>query len=117
MPPAALISLTASFAPLAAGRSRADSSPVRAKPPPILMVSPVAPLAGGLPAVVGAALVPAVAGALELPVLLHAATSAMTAASTNPRAAWVRIMPPPPVSGLLFSEPRQRSARLVRRTA
>src|SRR5258706_12576662 len=41
-PPAALICLTASFAPFAAGRSSADSSPVRAKPPPILIVPPAA---------------------------------------------------------------------------
>src|SRR6187551_1807870 len=47
IPPAALISLTASLAPLAAGRSRADSSPVSAKPPPILMVPP--PVAGLAP--------------------------------------------------------------------
>src|SRR4051795_9419384 len=82
MPPAALISLTASFAPLAAGRSSADSSPVSAKPPPILIVPP---LLGALPADVGAALVPAVAGAvdgaLDPPELLHAATSAIMAAS------------------------------------
>ena len=41
-PPAALICLTASLAPFAAGRSRADSSPVSAKPPPILIVPPPA---------------------------------------------------------------------------
>ncbi len=40
-PPAELISSTASLAPLAAGRSREDSSPVRAKPPPILIVFPL----------------------------------------------------------------------------
>ena len=45
-PPAALISLTASFAPLAAGRSSADSSPVSAKPPPILIVPPAPPPRG-----------------------------------------------------------------------
>src|SRR6266540_7046058 len=38
-PPAALISFAASLAPLAAGRSSADSSPVSAKPPPILIAS------------------------------------------------------------------------------
>src|SRR4051794_31982016 len=43
-PPAALICLTASFAPFAAGRSSADSSPVSAKPPPILIVPPAAAL-------------------------------------------------------------------------
>src|SRR6266508_6237462 len=56
-PPAALISYAASIAPLAAGRSSADSSPVSAKPPPILIVSPDA--AGALvacaPAAVGSA--------------------------------------------------------------
>src|SRR6188508_2313100 len=119
MPPAALISLTASFAPLAAGRSSADSSPVSAKPPPILIVPPLAgALPAALPAAVGAALVPVpvVAGALEPPELLHAATSASTAASTNPRASWVRIMPPPPLQGPLVSEPRQCSAGFRRRT-
>src|SRR3954454_12005889 len=105
MPPAALISLTASFAPLAAGRSSADSSPVSAKPPPILIVPPLlgalaAELGAALPAEVGAALVPVVAGAadgaLDPPELVHAATSAIVAASTKPRSSWVRIMPPPP---------------------
>src|SRR4051794_4079180 len=42
MPPAALISLTASLAPLAAGTSSDASSPVKAKPPPILIVPPAA---------------------------------------------------------------------------
>src|SRR6476619_5378300 len=108
MPPAALISLTASFAPLAAGRSSADSSPVSAKPPPILIVPPLAgALPAALPAALGAALVPEVAGALDPPELLHAATSASTAASTNPRASWVRMMPPPPLQGPLVSEPGQ----------
>src|SRR6186997_1012712 len=98
MPPAALISLTASFAPLAAGRSSADSSPVSAKPPPILIVPPLAgALAAALPAALGAALVPVdAAGELDPPELLHAATSASTAASTKPRASWVRMLPPPP---------------------
>src|SRR6476659_5333970 len=122
MPPAALISLTASFAPLAAGRSSADSSPVSAKPPPILIVPPVlGALAGALPAALpaalGAALVPVdAAGELDPPELLHAATSASTAASTNPRASWVRIMPPPPLPGPLMSEPRQCSAGFPWRT-
>src|SRR6476661_5006253 len=110
MPPAALISLTASFAPLAAGRSSADSSPVRAKPPPILIVPP---LLGALPAEAGGALVPAVpvvAGLLDPPELLHAATNASTAASTKPRASWVRIMPPPPLQGPFVSEPGQCSS-------
>src|SRR5439155_889595 len=39
-PPAALISLTASLAPLAAGTSSEASSPVSANPPPILIVPP-----------------------------------------------------------------------------
>src|SRR5215217_4235031 len=39
MPPFALISLIASSAPLAAGRSSDDSAPVRSKPRPILIVS------------------------------------------------------------------------------
>src|SRR5689334_13679261 len=43
-PPAALSCLTARLAPLDAGRSSADSSPVRAKPPPILIVPPAAAL-------------------------------------------------------------------------
>ena len=84
-PPAALISLTASLAPLAAGRSSADSSPVRAKPPPILIVPPVVPpdgLAATLGALVGA-VVGAAVGELDEPVVLHAATSAMTAASAK----------------------------------
>ena len=38
-PPASLISFTAKFAPLDAGKSSADSTPLRSKPPPILMVS------------------------------------------------------------------------------
>src|SRR3954466_9562904 len=52
IPPAALICLTASFAPFAAGRSSADSSPVRAKPPPILIgpAKPEPPAAGQQPA-------------------------------------------------------------------
>src|SRR5262245_28455601 len=49
-PPAALISFTANLAPLAAGRSRDDSSPVRAKPPPTLIAS----CAGVPPPAVGA---------------------------------------------------------------
>src|SRR4051794_11104475 len=63
-PPAALICLTASFAPFAAGRSSADSSPVRANPPPILIVplSPDPPAAGLPPA---ATLAPAVLGATD----------------------------------------------------
>src|SRR6187549_3799424 len=121
MPPAALISLTASFAPLAAGRSSADSSPVSAKPPPILIVPPLAGalpagLPAALPAALGAALVAEVAGALDPPELLHAATSASTAASTNPRASWVRMMPPPPLQGPLVTEPGQCSAGFGRRT-
>src|SRR4051794_34966884 len=119
MPPAALISLTASFAPLAAGRSSADSSPVSAKPPPILIVPPLlgalpaevgAALPAALPAALGAALVPVVAAALDPPALLHAATSASTAMSAKPRAGWVRIMPPPPLQGPLVTEPGQCSA-------
>ena len=91
-PPAALISFTASFAPLAAGRSSADSSPVRAKPPPILIVPPVAPLAGALAGAPVGAVVGADVGAVVPPVVLHAtATSATTAASTDPRATWMRI--------------------------
>src|SRR3954453_14038959 len=117
MPPAALISLTASFAPLAAGRASADSSPVSAKPPPIFIVPP---LLGALPPGVGAALRPAgggaVDGALDPPELLHAATSAIMAASTKPRTSWVRIMPPPPLPGPLVSEPGQCSARFQWRT-
>src|SRR6476469_1824406 len=115
MPPAALISLTASFAPLAAGRSSADSSPVRAKPPPILIVPPLAgALPAALPSALGAALVPVPgdAGALDPPELLHAATRARTATSAKPRASCVRIMPPPPLQGPLMSEPRQCSAGL-----
>src|SRR4029078_11807012 len=75
-PPAALISLTASFAPFAAGRSSADSSPVRANPPPILIVP-----TGPPPPVVGEAAV------------LHAAR---TRTRTVVNARTLRVMAPPP---------------------
>src|SRR5947209_8596145 len=92
-PPAALISLTASLAPFAAGRSSADSSPVRANPPPILMGPPVPPLEPDpvLAPVVGAApLEPAPVVAAG--VLLQAAASPRTVASANPRAMVLRIV-------------------------
>ena len=71
-----------------------------------------------LPAALGAALgpVPVDAGALDPPELLHAATSASTDTSANPRASWVRIMPPPPLQGPLVSEPGQCSAGFRWRT-
>src|SRR4051794_36632853 len=97
-PPAALISLTASFAPLAAGRSSADSSPVRANPPPILIASPVPPLA----AVLGAAADPEDVVAAGVP--LHAAARPRTVASANPRAMVLRM---------LFSSGRSRTAPRV----
>src|SRR3954453_7732409 len=107
MPPAALISLTASFAPLAAGRSSADSSPVRAKPPPILMVPPVLPVPALAPVLGAAALAPVLGAAALAPVLgaaalepgavvaageLHAAARPRTVASANPRAMVLRIV-------------------------
>src|SRR3954469_25322600 len=71
-PPAALISLTASLAPFAAGRSSADSSPVSANPPPILIVLPLVPPPG---------------------VALHApSTSAAAASRANPLPQTVRFM-------------------------
>ena len=112
-PPAALISLTASFAPFAAGRSSADSSPVSAKPPPILMVPPVPVLAPALAPELGAELAP-VLGAELAPVLgaaalepggvvaageLQAAARPMTVASANPRATVLRILSPPDPHG------------------
>src|SRR3954453_13887649 len=110
MPPFALISFTASLAPFAAGRSSADSSPVRAKPPPILIVAPVPPLAAPPPP---APLAGAPDGAAEL----QAATSPMTAATASPRAARVRIAPPPrSVVVTRVSEPAQRNPRAVART-
>src|SRR3954452_15137127 len=80
MPPFALISFTASLAPLAAGRSSADSSPVRAKPPPILIVPPVPPVPPDAVPVVAAG------------VLLQAAARPRTVASANPRARVLRIV-------------------------
>src|SRR6266545_4444966 len=56
-PPAALISFAASLAPLAAGRSSADSSPVSAKPPPTLIESPDPAGAAGPAVAAGAAAV------------------------------------------------------------
>src|SRR6266513_51647 len=80
-PPAALISLTASLAPFAAGRSRADSSPVRAKPPPIVIVPPPA--------------APEPAGAAE-----HAPRTSATAATKGNRF-------PQPV-GFMASPPKRK---------
>src|SRR5437773_1177074 len=93
-PPAALISLTASFAPFAAGTSSADSSPVRAKPPPILMVPP-AP-------VVGWPVAPPPPGLAVGE--LHAATRRIALAS----ATVVRVIAPPPNHGARVSFPRAR---------
>src|SRR4051794_40457460 len=102
-PPAALISLTASFAPFAAGRSSADSSPVRAKPPPILIgpVRPEPPAAGLPPAV---ALPPAVlaaadAGAADDPPPVDAPGVAVVQAAARTialkSAMALRVMTPP----------------------
>src|SRR5438094_10011839 len=85
-PPAALISLTASFAPFAAGRSRADSSPVRAKPPPILIVPPAAWLPPA-PADADTDAPPDAAGLL----VEHAATRRIALASATA----LRAMAPP----------------------
>src|SRR5437773_765186 len=91
MPPAALICLTASFAPFAAGRSSADSSPVSAKPPPILMVPPLVLAPGAVDA--GADAPPPLDGLGEL-VLLHAATRRTALASAKT----VRLITPPPMN-------------------
>ena len=94
-PPAALISFTASFAPFAAGRSSADSSPVRAKPPPILIVPPAAalPLAAA-DSEAGAAL----DGAVEVPgEPLQAAITIALARAKTLRITWLRVMTPPPI--------------------
>src|SRR6476659_11210462 len=82
-PPAALICLTASFAPFAAGRSSADSAPVSAKPPPILIVPRLAAALALAPPVDGAGA--ALDGAAEPPVdgVLHAAMRTMTLARTK----------------------------------
>src|SRR6187397_3150136 len=99
-PPAALISLTASFAPFAAGRSNADSSPVRANPPPILIVPPAAalPLAS-VDADAGAALDAALDGAAEVPgdEALQAASTIALASTKTLRITWLRAMTPPPI--------------------
>src|SRR5690349_6830771 len=94
-PPAALISLTASLAPLAAGRSRADSSPVRANPPPSLIVPlPAAalPLADSEAAAdsdaAGAEALAAPPGELDE----QAATKTITLANAKT----LRVMSPPP---------------------
>src|SRR3954452_11761216 len=97
-PPAALISLTASLAPFAAGRSSADSSPVSATPPPSLIVPPPAaalPLAALPLAEADAAGDAAGDAALEAPpgdVVEQAATKTITLANANT----LRVMSPPP---------------------
>src|SRR6185503_1172405 len=82
----------ASFAPFAAGRSRADSSPVRANPPPILIVPPAA----GLPPAPaeGCSLLPPPAG---VPVgVLQAAIRKMVVTMAR----LVRVIGSPPITGL-----------------
>ncbi len=84
-PPAALISLAASLAPLAAGRSSDDSSPVSAKPPPTLIGSPEA--AGALVAAapaVGAAAAVASGAAVAAGALVAAGAAVGWAAGAAP---------------------------------
>src|SRR6188472_811956 len=94
-PPAALICLTASLAPFAAGRSSADSSPVSANPPPSLIVPPAAALPLAASDAAGDAAVDSAGdGALEAPPELdeQAATRTITLANAKT----LRVMFPPP---------------------